>query len=76
MRLLYNWLPARYPYFENYYKIIVLDLSNDKQQVKTAIQQVNCTENLDGNGNKTMSFIIEKAEETTSDFSQGILRVL
>ena len=40
------------------------------------MQQVNFTENLDGNGNKTMSFIIEEAEETILDFSQGILRVL
>ena len=76
MRLLCNWLPARYPYFENYYKMIVINLSNNKQQVKAAMQQVNFTENLDGNGNKTMSFNIEEAEETTLDFSQGILRVL
>ena len=41
-----------------------------------AIQQINFAGNLDGDGNKTMFFIIEEAKETFSDFLQGTVRVL
>ena len=67
-----------YPYFEKFYKLIVIDLS--KQQKldadQKAIQQINLTGNLDKDGNKTMIFITEKAKETILYFSQGTVRVL
>ena len=60
-----------YNYFNNYYKSIPLDLS--KQQALDAdlkiIQQTNFTSNLDQDGNRTISFIIEEAKETILDFS-------
>ena len=67
-----------YSYFNNYYKMIAIDLS--KQQVfdadPRAIQQINFTANLDRAGNTTMFFIIEEAKETVLDFSQGTVKVL
>ena len=55
-----------YSYFNNYYKMIAIDLS--KQQVfdarPRAIHQINFTANLDRTGNTTMFFIIEEAIET------------
>ena len=67
-----------YPYFENHYKMIAIDLS--KQQAldadPRAIQQINFTANLDRAGNTTMFFIIEEAKETVLDFSQGTVKVL
>ena len=41
----------------------------------TAIQQINFTGNLDGDGNTTMFFITEEAKETALDFLQGAVRV-
>ena len=62
-----------YSYFKENYKMIAVDLS--KQQAldadPRAIQQINFTANLDGAGNTTMFFIIEKAKETVLGFSQG-----
>ena len=50
-----------YNYFDNYYKIIAVDLS--KQQALNAdpkaVQQINFTANLDRERNTTMFFIIE-----------------
>ena len=67
-----------YPYFENHYKMIAIDLS--KQQAldadPKAIQQINFTANLDRAGNTTMFFIIEEAKETVLDYSQGTVKVL
>ena len=67
-----------YSYFNNHYKFIAIDLS--KQQVfdvdPRAIQQVNFTANLDRMGNTTMFFIIEEANETVLNFSQGTVKVL
>ena len=62
-----------YNYFNNYYKMISIDLS--KQQAldadSKAIKQTNFTANLarEGNTNTTMVFIIEEAKETILDFS-------
>ena len=57
-----------YSYFKDHYKMIAIDLS--KQQVldpgPRAIQQINFTENLEGN--TTMFFIIEEAKETVLTF--------
>ena len=67
-----------YSYFENYYKMIVVDLS--KQQVldadPKAIQQINFTAKLDRAGNTRIYFILEETKETVLDFSQGILKAL
>ena len=67
-----------YNYFNNYYKIIAIDLR--KQQALTAntkaIQQIDFTRNLaqDGDTNTAMFFIIEEAKQTFLDFSQGTVK--
>ena len=67
-----------YSYFEENYKMFAIYLS--KQQAldahPRAIQQINFTANLERAGNKTMFFIIEQAQETVFDFSQGTVKVL
>ena len=67
-----------YPYFTDTYKMIAGDLS--KQQAldadRRAIQQVNFTANLDRAGNTMVYFILEEAQETILDFSQGTIKVL
>ena len=69
-----------YNYLINCYNMIVIDLSKQKalgSDLK-AIQQINFTGNLawDGAANTTMFFIIEEAEESILNFSQGTVRVL
>ena len=67
-----------YIYFKNYYKIIAVDLS--KQQALNAdpraIQEINFTANLDGDGNTRFYFILEEVKETIFEFSQGTVKVL
>ena len=67
-----------YPYFIDTYKMIAVDLS--KQQAldadPRAIQQINFTANLDRAGNTRVYFILEEAQETILDFSQGTVKVL
>ena len=67
-----------YAYFKNYYKMIAIDLS--KQQALDAdpwaIQQINFTANLDWAGNTKIYFILEEANETVLDFSQGTVKFL
>ena len=67
-----------YPYFENTYKMIAVDLS--RQQAldadPRAIQQINFIANLDRAGNTRAYFILEEAKETILDFSQGTVKVL
>ena len=67
-----------YNYFKKHYKMIAIDLS--KQQAldanPKAIQQINFTENLIGNSNRVMFFIIEEAKEIILDFSLGTIKVL
>ena len=67
-----------YSYFNNYYKMIAIDLS--KQQVfdadPRAIQQINFMANLDKDGNTKMFLIIKEAKETVLDFSQGTVKIL
>ena len=54
-----------YTYFEDYYKIIAIDLS--KQQAldadSKAIQNINFIENVDRAGNTRIYFILEEAKE-------------
>ena len=40
------------------------------------IQQINFIENLERDGNTTMSLVIEEMKETILDFPQGTVRVL
>ena len=58
--------------------MIAIDLS--KQQALDAdlraIQQINFIANLDRAGNTTIFFVIEQAEETIFEFSQGNVKVL
>ena len=67
-----------YPYFKDNYKTIAVDLS--KHQILNANpranQQINFTANLDRAGNTRIYFILEEAEETKLDFSQGTVNVL
>ena len=67
-----------YSYFKDHYKMIAIDLS--KQQAldanPRAIQQINFTANLDRNGNTTMFFITEEANETVLNFLKGDVKVL
>ena len=58
--------------------MIAVDLS--KQQAldadPRAIQQINFTANLDRAGNTRVYVILEEAEETVLEFSQGTVKVL
>ena len=58
--------------------MIAVDLS--KQQASDAdpkaIQQINFTANLDTPGRTRIYFILEEAQETVSEFSQGTVEVL
>ena len=69
-----------YNYFNNYFKMIVIDLS--KQQAfdadSKALQQIDITGNLtrEEYANTTMFFIIVEAKENVLDFSQGAVKVL
>ena len=56
--------------------LMSLILTQVLDAVPRAIQQINFTANLDGDGNATMFFIIEEAKETVLDFSQGTVKVL
>ena len=67
-----------YSYFADTYKMIAVDLS--KQQAldadPRAVEQINCTANLDRAGNTRVYFFLEEAKETIPDFSQGTVKVL
>ena len=67
-----------YPYFKDMYKMIAVDLSKQKalDTDLRAIQQINCTVNLDETGNTRIYFILEEAKETILNFAQGTVRVL
>ena len=66
-----------YIYFKKYYKMIAVDLG--KQHALDAdleaIQQTNFTENLKRAGNTRFYFIIEEANKTVFDFSEGTVKV-
>ena len=67
-----------YNYFNNYYKMIAIDISEQQglDADPKAIQQINFTANLDWDGDTAMFFMIEEAKETILDFSQGTVKVL
>ena len=69
-----------YPYLKKYYKIVAKDLSKQKSPQLMLIRKQYSKSNLlekarDGDANTAMFFIIEKAKEIISDFSQGTVRV-
>ena len=55
-------------------------IDSSKQQALDAdpktTQQINFIENLERDGNTTMSLVIEEMKETILDFSQGTVTVL
>ena len=60
-----------YEYFEDHYKLIAIDLSKQIElQNPDLKQQINFTGRLEETS-ATMSFIIEKKEETTFESSQN-----
>ena len=67
-----------YPYINDTYIMIAIYLS--KQQAldadPRAIQQINCTANLDRADNTRIYFILEEAKETILGFSEGTVKVL
>ena len=67
-----------YAYCRDDYKMIAIDLI--KQQALDddlrPIQQINFTKNLDHANNTAIFFVLEEAEETVFDFSQGTVKVL
>ena len=71
-------LPIRYNYFNDYYKMIAIDLSEQQalDADPKAIQQIKFAANPDQYGNTTMLLIIEEANETILDLSQGTMKVL
>ena len=60
-----------YEYFKDHYKLIAIDLSKQIELENPDLKwQINFIGRLERNEGATMFFIIEKKEETTSDFSQ------
>ena len=65
-----------YEYFKDHCKLIAIYLSKQKELENPDLkQQINFTARLEEN-NATMFFIIEKKEETISDFSQNSVVVV
>ena len=61
-----------YEYFSKHYKLIAIDLSKQIELENPDLkQQINFIGRLERNGGVTMFFIIEKSEETTSEFKQN-----
>ena len=63
-----------YSYFKENYKMIAVDLSrqNELDADPRAVQQINFTANLDGAGNTTIFFIIEKQRKLFSNFHRAL----
>ena len=64
-----------YNYFENYYKMIAIDLCKQEalDAYPKAIQQINFTGNLEQQA--SIFFIVEKEKEIVTDFSQGTVKM-
>ena len=61
-----------YEYFSRHYKLTAIDLSKQIELENPDLkQQINFIGRLERNGGVTMFFIIEKSEETTSEFKQN-----
>ena len=66
-----------YEYFSKHYKLIVLDLSKQIELENLDLKQkINFIGRLKRDEGVTMFFIIEKSEETTSEFSQNAITLV
>ena len=63
-----------FAYFKKNYKLIAIDLS--KQTKLKDPQQISFIGKLDKTNGATMLFIIEKSEETISNFSQNSATII
>ena len=63
-----------YAYYKKYYKLIAIYLS--KQSKLKDPQKINFNGKLLRNTGATMSFIIERSEETTFSFSQNSVAIV
>ena len=63
-----------YAYYKKYYKLIAIYLS--KQSKLKDPQKINFIGKLLRNTGATMSFIIERSEETTFSFSQNSVTIV
>ena len=65
-----------YEYFSKHYKLIAIDLSKQIELEKPGLkQQISFIGKLEGD-RATVFFIIEKSEETTSEFSQNSVSII
>ena len=65
-----------YEYFSKHYRLIAIDLSKQIELENPDLrQQVNFIDKLEED-RATMSFIIEKSEETTFEFSQKSVSII
>ena len=66
-----------YEYFLKYYKLIAIDLSKKIELEKPDLKQkINFSGRLERNEGAATFFIVEKSEETTSEFSQNAATVV
>ena len=66
-----------YECFSKHYKLIPIDLKKQTKLENSDLkQQINFIERLKIDEGATMFFIIEKSEETTSEFSQNAVTVV
>ena len=65
-----------YEYFLKHYKLIAIDLSKEIELENSDLkQQINFIGKLEDD-KATMFFIIEKSEETTSEFSKNFVSII
>ena len=66
-----------YEYFKEHYKLIAIDLSKQIElENKDIKQQINFIGNLERDDGAVMFFIIEKSEETTTEFLQNYASIV
>ena len=66
-----------YKYFLRHYRLIAIDLSKQTELKNPDLkQQTNVIGRRDTDNETEMSFIIEKSEETTFEFSQNAVTVV
>ena len=66
-----------YEYFKEHYKLIAIDLSKQIElEHKDIKQQINVIGNLDRDHGAVMFFIIEKSEETITEFLQNYASIV
>ena len=66
-----------YEYFKDHYKLIAIDLSKQMElENKDIKQQINFIGNLERDNGAAMFFIIEKSEETITEFLQNYASIV